>query len=152
MAKRLWTGLLIILALSGVAFLNSQAAVSSHEGKSASVSTSESIEQLTQQDRVVSYLREHQRLPDFYITKKQARAEGWDASVGNLCSAVPGRAIGGDRFSNREKRLPQKAKRVWREADINYHCGRRQADRLIYSNDGLIYITRDHYRTFTKME
>ncbi|EFV39181.1 putative ribonuclease [Hafnia paralvei ATCC 29927] len=152
MAKRLWTGLLIILALSGVAFLNSQAAVSSHEGKSASVSTSESIEQLTQQDRVVSYLREHQRLPDFYITKKQARAEGWDASAGNLCSAVPGRAIGGDRFSNREKRLPQKAKRVWREADINYHCGRRQADRLIYSNDGLIYITRDHYRTFTKME
>ncbi|MCK2180356.1 ribonuclease N [Hafnia paralvei] len=152
MAKRLWTGLLIILALSGVAFLNSQAAVSSHEGKSASVSTSESIEQLTQQDRVVSYLREHQRLPDFYITKKQARAEGWDASAGNLCSAVPGRAIGGDRFSNREKSLPQKAKRVWREADINYHCGRRQADRLIYSNDGLIYITRDHYRTFTKME
>ncbi|AMH17874.1 ribonuclease domain-containing protein [Hafnia paralvei] len=152
MAKRLWTGLLIILALSGVAFLNSQAAVSSHEGKSASVSTSESIEQLTQQDRVVSYLREHQRLPDFYITKKQARAEGWDASAGNLCSAVPGRAIGGDRFSNREKRLPQKAKRIWREADINYHCGRRQADRLIYSNDGLIYITRDHYRTFTKME
>ncbi|TBL62323.1 ribonuclease domain-containing protein [Hafnia paralvei] len=152
MAKRLWTGLLIIQALSGVAFLNSQAAVSSHEGKSASVSTSESIEQLTQQDRVVSYLREHQRLPDFYITKKQARAEGWDASAGNLCSAVPGRAIGGDRFSNREKRLPQKAKRVWREADINYHCGRRQADRLIYSNDGLIYITRDHYRTFTKME
>ncbi|MGC6232274.1 ribonuclease domain-containing protein [Hafnia paralvei] len=152
MAKRLWTGLLIILALSGVAFLNSQAAVSSNEGMSASVSTSESIEQLTQQDRVVSYLREHQRLPDFYITKKQARAEGWDASAGNLCSAVPGRAIGGDRFSNREKRLPQKAKRVWREADINYHCGRRQADRLIYSNDGLIYITRDHYRTFTKME
>ncbi|TBM01009.1 ribonuclease N [Hafnia paralvei] len=152
MAKRLWTGLLIILALSGVAFLNSQAAVSSHEGKSASVSTSESIEQLTQQERVVSYLREHQRLPDFYITKKQARAEGWDASAGNLCSAVPGRAIGGDRFSNREKRLPQKAKRIWREADINYHCGRRQADRLIYSNDGLIYITRDHYRTFTKME
>lgn len=152
MAKRLWTGLLIILALSGVAFLNSQAAVSSHEGKSASVSTSESIEQLTQRDRVVSYLREHQRLPDFYITKKQARAEGWDASAGNLCSAVPGRAIGGDRFSNREKRLPQKAKRVWREADINYQCGRRQADRLIYSNDGLIYITRDHYRTFTKME
>ncbi|OFS08251.1 ribonuclease [Hafnia sp. HMSC23F03] len=152
MAKRLWTGLLIILALSGVAFLNSQAAVSSNEGKSASVSTSESIEQLTQQDRVVSYLREHQRLPDFYITKKQARAEGWDASAGNLCSAVPGRAIGGDRFSNREKRLPQKAKRVWREADINYQCGRRQADRLIYSNDGLIYITRDHYRTFTKME
>lgn len=89
MAKRLWTGLLIILALSGVAFLNSQAAVSSNEGKSASVSTSESIEQLTQQDRVVSYLREHQRLPDFYITKKQARAEGWDASAGNLCSAVP---------------------------------------------------------------
>lgn len=73
MAKRLWTGLLIILALSGVAFLNSQAAVSSHEGKSASVSTSESIEQLTQQDRVVSYLREHQRLPDF-ISRKTGKS------------------------------------------------------------------------------
>lgn len=84
--------------------------------------------------------------------EKQARAEGWEPSAGNLCSVLPGKAIGGDRFSNREKRLPQKAKRVWREADINYRCGRRQADRLIYSNDGLIYVTRDHYRNFTKME
>lgn len=152
MAKRLWTGLLIILALSGVAFLNSQAASSSSSNEEQSASTSEDIEQLTKQDRVISYLREHQRLPSFYITKKQARAEGWEPSSGNLCSVLPGKAIGGDRFSNREKRLPQKAKRVWREADINYRCGRRQADRLIYSNDGLIYVTRDHYRNFTKME
>lgn len=69
MAKRLWTGLLIILALSGVAFLNSQAASSSSSNEGQSASTSEDIEQLTKQDRVISYLREHQRLPSFTSRK-----------------------------------------------------------------------------------
>ncbi|MGL4195111.1 MAG: ribonuclease domain-containing protein [Edwardsiella piscicida] len=114
--------------------------------------TEASIEQLTRQARVVAYLQANQRLPDYYITKRQARAAGWDPARGNLCQVVPGRAIGGDRFANREGRLPQQAHRIWREADINYRCGRRQADRVLYSNDGLIYVTRDHYRHFTRME
>ena len=77
MAKRLWTGLLIILALSGVAFLNSQAANSSSSNEGQSVSTSEDIEQLTKQDRVISYLREHQRLPSFTLRKnRRGRKDG----------------------------------------------------------------------------
>ncbi|AOV95904.1 ribonuclease N [Edwardsiella hoshinae] len=111
-----------------------------------------SISQLTRQERVVAYLRAHRQLPDYYITKRQARAAGWDPAQGNLCQVLPGRAIGGDRFANREGRLPQQADRIWREADVNYRCGRRQADRVLYSNDGLIYVTRDHYRHFIRME
>jgi len=62
---------------------------------------------------------------------------------------LPGRAIGGDRFSNRERRLPMQAGRQWYEADVNYNCGHRDADRLLYSSDGLIFLTTDHYRSFT---
>lgn len=111
----------------------------------------ESIDKLTEQKRVVSYLQQHQRLPDYYITKKQAREQGWDARSGNLCSVLPGKAIGGDRFSNREGRLPTANKRVWREADINYSCGRRGAYRMLYSSDGLIFVTRDHYKNFIQV-
>ena len=35
----------------------------------------QSIDRLTQQQTVVSYLQQHQRLPDYYVTKKQAREQ-----------------------------------------------------------------------------
>lgn len=115
-------------------------------------SSSADIDRLTQQDIVVSYLRKNDRLPDYYITKKQARSQGWDTQEGNLCSILPGKAIGGDRFSNREKVLPIASGRIWFEADINYRCGYRGAERLLYSNDGLIYVTRNHYKNFTEVK
>lgn len=61
---------------------------------------------------------------------------------------MPGKAIGGDRFGNQEKGLPDAPSRQWFEADINYNCGHRGSDRLLYSSDGLIYVTTDHYRSF----
>ena len=64
---------------------------------------------------------------------------------------LPGRAIGGDPFMNREKQLPEEAERQWFEADVNYQCGHRGSDRLLYSNDGLIYLTTDHYRTMQRV-
>lgn len=106
----------------------------------------------TDEKTVVSYLRQNHRLPDNYITKKKAREAGWDARSGNLCDVLPGKAIGGDRFSNREGRLPTAYKRVWREADINYRCGRRGADRVLFASDGLIYVSRDHYQNFVRVE
>jgi len=106
----------------------------------------------TDEKTVVSYLRQNHRLPDNYITKKKAREAGWDARSGNLCDVLPGKAIGGDRFSNREWRLPTAYKRVWREADINYRCGRRGADRVLFASDGLIYVSRDHYQNFVRVE
>ncbi|AHM71869.2 ribonuclease [Yersinia hibernica] len=111
-----------------------------------------SIEQLTQHPQVVKYLQDHHRLPDFYITKQQAREKGWNPKEGNLCQVLPGKAIGGDRFSNRERQLPEAKGRNWREADVNYRCGHRGTDRLLYSNDGLIYLTQDHYKHFIRME
>lgn len=109
-----------------------------------------SIDQLTNEKTVVRYLKEHRHLPDYFITKKQARQKGWIASKGNLCDVLPGKAIGGDHFSNREGRLPKKGGRKYFEADINYHCGRRNAERVIFSNDGLIFITKNHYKSFQK--
>lgn len=109
------------------------------------------IAALTRQERVVSYLQQHQRLPDYYVRKSEARRQGWDPASGNLCQALPGKAIGGDRFSNREGRLPNKSGRNWYEADVNYQCGRRGSDRMLWSSDGLIYLTHDHYRHFTQV-
>ncbi|WP_241648678.1 ribonuclease domain-containing protein [Rosenbergiella collisarenosi] len=100
---------------------------------------------------VARYIQAHQRLPDFYIRKGEARRSGWIASKGNLCDVLPGRVIGGDRFSNREHSLPDSAGRHWQEADVNFSCGRRNSDRLLYSSDGLIYLTTDHYRSFKQV-
>lgn len=106
------------------------------------------ISALTKESVVVPYVRKHNSLPEYYITKKEAREKGWDASDGNLCDVLPGKAIGGDIFGNREGNLPKASGRKWFEADLNYNCGRRNANRLLFSNDGLIFVTYDHYKTF----
>ena len=62
-----------------------------------------------------------------------------------------GKSIGGDRFGNFEKQLPIKKGRVYRECDIDYRGGKRGPKRIIFSNDGLIYYTGDHYKTFEKL-
>ncbi len=112
----------------------------------------EDITALTDAHRVASYLQQHQRLPGYYLTKNQARHQGWQASQGNLCDRLPGMAIGGDRFANREGNLPIRQGRQWYEADVNYQCGHRNADRLLYSSDGMIFLTQDHYRHFTRLD
>ncbi|MFZ1528289.1 MAG: ribonuclease domain-containing protein [Ferruginibacter sp.] len=106
------------------------------------------IDKLTNEDLVVPYVKQNGKLPDCYITKGEARRKGWNAGKGNLCDVLPGRAIGGDIFTNREKTLPTKNGRTWYEADLNYNCGHRNADRLLFSNDGLVFVTHDHYKTF----
>jgi len=121
-------------------------------GSEASTSSRDDISALTQQQRVAGYLHQHQQLPPLYLKKSEARRQGWDPARGNLCEALPGRAIGGDRFSNREGRLPDGQGRRWFEADVNYQCGRRGSDRMLYSSDGLIYVTRDHYRHFEQVK
>ena len=117
-----------------------------------SIQNNQSIDALTEEKRVTDYLKENGKLPDYYITKKEAQREGWIAKEGNLCDVLPGRAIGGDIFTNREKTLPVKKGRIWYEADINYDCGRRNARRVVYSNDGLIFVTHDHYKNFEEVK
>ena len=103
-------------------------------------------------ERVANYVHKHGILPPEYVTKKEARDAGWDSQKGNLWDVLPGKAIGGDRFGNREGLLPEEPGRQWYEADLNYDGGHRGADRLVFSNDGLIYYTTDHYNSFTLWE
>lgn len=95
----------------------------------------------------VEALRETHHLPPRYVTKRAAERLGWHPGR-DLCRVAPGDEIGGDRFYDRARRLPRASDRRWREADLDEHCGRRGAHRLIWSNDGLYFITVDHYRTF----
>jgi hypothetical protein len=95
----------------------------------------------------VTELRTAGRLPARYVTKDAAERLGWKPGA-DLCRAAPGKAIGGDSFGNRERRLPEAAGRRWREADLDYACGSRGAKRLVWSTDGLIFVTLDHYATF----
>jgi hypothetical protein len=98
----------------------------------------------------VTMLRQERRLPPRYVTKGEAARTGWRPGD-DLCRSAPGKAIGGDRFGNREGRLPRAQGRTWYEADLDFNCGRRGAKRLVWSNDGLIYVTTDHYETFREV-
>ncbi|MEJ5050015.1 ribonuclease domain-containing protein [Chryseobacterium culicis] len=122
----------------------------SSEGASSNGNSSAqvSIDQLTEEKTVISYVKQNHKLPDYYITKNEARKQGWNPSQGNLCDVLPGKAIGGDKFGNRERRLPDGEK--YFEADVNYHCGGRNADRIIYTQNGDVYLTKNHYKSFEK--
>ena len=124
----------------------------SNTAEKRDVQNKQNIDTLTEEKKVTDYLKKNGELPDYYITKKEAQREGWVAKEGNLCEVLPGRAIGGDIFTNREKTLPVKKGRIWYEADINYDCGRRNAQRIVYSSDGLIFVTHDHYKNFEEVK
>lgn len=103
-------------------------------------------------EEVAVYLSEYGELPDNYLTKKEAQALGWSAKRGNLWSVADGCSIGGDRFGNYEGILPEEKGRRWTECDIDYDGGFRGGKRIVFSNDGLIYYTGDHYETFDEIE
>ena len=99
-------------------------------------------------DEVALYIHTYNKLPSNYVTKSEAKKMGWVASKGNLLKVCEGCSIGGDKFTNAEGKLPSKQARQYYECDIDYKGGTRNAKRIIYSNDGLIYYTEDHYNTF----
>lgn len=55
-------------------------------------------------------------------------------------------------YHNKEGRLPEKAGRVWQEADINYISGKRNSERILFSDDGLIFVSYDHCKTFIEVK
>jgi len=68
-----------------------------------------------------------------------------------LDEVAPGMSIGGDTFGNREGLLPKADGRKYYECDVNYEGGYRNGERIVYSNDGLIFYTDDHYESFEQL-
>ena len=101
-------------------------------------------------EEVAVYLDTYGELPDNYLTKREAQALGWESRLGNLWDVADGCSLGGDRFGNYGGLLPED--RRWTECDIDYDGGFRGAKRLVFSGDGLIYYTADHYNTFDEVQ
>lgn len=99
-------------------------------------------------DDVALYILQYGHLPNNFITKKDAQKLGWNG--GSLEPYAPGMCIGGGRFGNYEGLLPEKDGRIYTECDIDtLGASSRGAKRIVFSNDGLIYYTDDHYESFT---
>ena len=93
------------------------------------------------------YLIYESVLPDNYISKEEALDMGWDSLAGNLSVVAPGKTIY-QKHQNRYGMLPSAPGRSWYEADINYYGGYRGHDRILFSNDGLVFVSYDHYKTY----
>lgn len=101
----------------------------------------------TSEEDVALYIHTYGHLPDNFISKKEAQALGWPG--GELDPYAYGMCIGGSHFGNYEGLLPEAPGRKYTECDIDtLHAKSRGAKRIIFSNDGLVYYTDDHYKTF----
>ena len=101
----------------------------------------------TSKKDVALYIHLYGRLPGNFITKKDAQNLGWDG--GSLEPYAPGKCIGGSYFGNYEGLLPDAPGRKYTECDIDtLGASSRGAKRIVFSNDGLIYYTEDHYESF----
>ena len=100
---------------------------------------------------IADYLFEHGELPENFITKEEAQALGWDSSRNYVSDVAPGKSLGGTYFGYYERKLPKAKGRVYHECDCNYTGGKRGAERIVYSSDGRVWYTADHYETFTEL-
>ena len=148
---RVFVTAVMILMLAVVLMLTSceSGGQNQHETDAADGVTVEENGTYDSKEEVAEYLSIYKKLPKNYITKKEARKLGWRG--GSLEPYAPGKTIGGDRFGNREKKLPDDKGRKYYECDIDTLGARKRgAKRIIYSNDGLIYYTGNHYKSFEK--
>jgi len=91
-------------------------------------------------------------LPDYYITTKEATdSYGYRKGQNTVGGKAPGKMLGGDIYENKNGHLPSAQERTWYEADINYIGGKRNNERIVYSSDGLVFVTYDHYKTFIEI-
>lgn len=93
------------------------------------------------------FLIKHGMLPTYYVSRVQAERLGWRPGK-SLSDFAPGKMLAGGTYQNRDKKLPDAEGRIWYEADINYQKGKRNTERILLSNGGLIFVTYDHYYTF----
>lgn len=109
----------------------------------------------TSKEEVAAYIHKYNKLPSNFITEEEAKALGWVSKEGNLSEVAPGKSVGGDVVMSGnhvermvEQKVGKKEGRVYYVCDINFVGGYRGAERIVYSNDGLICYTPDHYETF----
>ena len=95
-------------------------------------------------DWVLKYKSE---LPNYYATYEEAENAGWKRGKWPS-NFIPEKTIYSGEYDNDDGHLPQSVGRIWYEADINYKIGRRNSQRILWSNDGLIFVSYDHYKTF----
>lgn len=144
--KWAFSALLVLLVLVGCTSSNPNLDIDSDVDKQIYVDGN-----YTSKEDVSLYIHLYGELPDNFITKKEATKLGWNNKEGNLWEVAPGKSIGGDYFGNYEGLLPEDDDRDYFECDIDYEGGYRNAKRIIYSNDGLIYYTEDHYESFEEI-
>ncbi len=124
------------------------------EQKKKEVSAETQVEEsgpITDPQAIADYIFAHGELPDNFITKEEAKTLGWDSEWNYVGDVAPGMSIGGDRFGNYEGKLPKVKGRKYYECDANYRGKKRGAERIIYSNDGHVWYTKDHYETFEEL-
>ena len=138
--------LVLCLLLGAVAPVLAQTARTSPQ-QLAEFASGTGLHQLEPFVDAVTELRSSGQLPARYVSKEAARAHGWRG--GGLCNIWPGHVIGGDPFGNFGGQLPTDHR--YFEADLDSTCRGRGPSRLIYSSDGLIFVTTDHYRSFVKV-
>lgn len=102
-------------------------------------------------EEVALYLHAFRQLPPNYLTKYEAMDWGWESRDGNLWDVAYGMSIGGDKFGNFEGLLPKKKGRQWYECDVEYNGGFRGKKRILFSSDGLVYYSGNHYKNFTEL-
>ena len=151
---------LLILAgcsTAGNAIATGQAAENTDPAQATAVSPEEPAGPIIEPQAIADYIFEHGELPDNFIMKKEAQALGWDSKADKysgrkyVSDVAPGKSIGGDWFGNYEEQLPKAKGRTFHECDCNYTGGNRGVERIVYSNDGHVWYTNDHYETFTEL-
>ena len=142
------TRIALLVALAGVLLLSAACGAIPVEGAAPTAVSPDPAGTYTSKEDVALFLHTYGRLPDNFITKAEARTLGWDG--GALEECAPGKCIGGDPFGNYEGLLPEKPGRTYRECDVGtLGASSRGVERIVYSTDGLIYFTGDHYASFT---
>ena len=106
---------------------------------------------ITEPQAIADYLFTYGELPENFITKDEAKALGWQSRFKYVSDAAPGKSIGGDYFGNYDGKLPKGKGIRYHEADCYYTGGSRNAHRVVYSTDGRVWYTGDHYNTFTEL-
>lgn len=150
MKRNLFIRVLALLLVAAALFSGCSPLAQAARNKPTEATVAEITEdgEYSSKDEVAEYLHLYGHLPPNYITKSEAQDLGWVSSKGNLWKVAPGMSIGGDRFGNREGLLPTAKGRRYYECDIDFDGKYRNAKRIVFSNDGLIYYTEDHYESF----